>query len=613
MKTIKISFYVLILVIITITGSIIFFTKTTPGLAAILSLKNIRTEQLHGSVIDGWTAKTIRYTEAEQSVTLSDVTFSWQWREILQKHTNINLYTSKVDVKIANNSYKITKLSLRAHLTPEQIDINNMHFFIADMDITTKGNISWQKPYSLNIKIIANGRDKSLLPHSHTLINARGSITNLKLSLKSSIQTPISTQIKANANITPARATINAEVVSANPALNLQTPNIDIALTSKAYNWRTDGIMLINKHKVKIDGTGIISPSFTGKLNVSGSNLRVLNTPEYVINISPSLTVSYINDDLDVHGTIVIPSAIIKPTTFTSTDTLTDDAVLTKKTTANNNSLPISADVQIIMGDDVQLAVQGLTGKLSGSVTYTRKQEEEPEASGVLQIIDGKYNAYGQKLNIDEGKLTFTGALIANPALRVLATRKINNTSTTTSMSGSLFAPGNNSLQNSTLAHVTVGIDVRGRLKTPKIKLFSKPANISQADILSLLILGKPAAQASSAGGQLLLNAVSAMNLDSGAKGLQLMTQLQDKLGLDVAVNAAPIAQPSSGTAQSNTSVSISKKVTDKVYLSYTTSLFQDNGSIFIIKYLINKFLSVQVTTSETGNGVDLTYTHRKE
>ena len=162
-------------------------------------------------------------------------------------------------------------------------------------------------------------------------------------------------------------------------------------------------------------------------------------------------------------------------------------------------------------------------------------------------------------------------------------------------------------------SQTTVGVELSGRLNAHKIKLFSIPPTLSQSDILSMLILGKPASQASKAGGQLLLAAISSMNLDSGSKGLQLLEQLKQTLGVDFNVQDNPRYNQAASQTGDNTALVVGKSLSKRIYLSYNIGLMQNNNNVFTLKYLLNKFFSIQVTASDTGSGLDLLYTRGKD
>ena len=102
------------------------------------------------------------------------------------------------------------------------------------------------------------------------------------------------------------------------------------------------------------------------------------------------------------------------------------------------------------------------------------------------------------------------------------------------------------------------------------------------------------------------MTAMSAMNLDSGTKGMQLLTQLKDALGVDFDVQSRP---STSNSTASDTSVVLGKSLSKRLYLSYNVGVFQENSNVLTLKYLLNRYFSVQVTTNNVGNGLDLLYT----
>ncbi|HAT8999087.1 TPA: DUF490 domain-containing protein, partial [Legionella pneumophila subsp. pneumophila] len=154
-----------------------------------------------------------------------------------------------------------------------------------------------------------------------------------------------------------------------------------------------------------------------------------------------------------------------------------------------------------------------------------------------------------------------------------------------------------------------VGVEVAGRLQSPKIQLFSNPPTLSQADILSFLVIGRPANQADKAKGQLLLTAISSMNLGTGTNGTQLLEQLKQKLGFDFNVQTTTNFNQQTNKISESTGVVVGKSLSDRIYLSYNVGLSQTDPNVLTLKYILNKFLSIQVSSSDSGNGVDILYT----
>lgn len=399
------------------------------------------------------------------------------------------------------------------------------------------------------------------------------------------------------------------------PKAGLSLKPIQLTLRSKNDQWTAEGTLVSNDKPLHINGSGTFAPIVKGQLTFKGDTVPVLNSAEYAIMASPDLSLEFAPSLLKLRGRILIPKALIRPAGFTDTTSLSDDAVFVNQGVEDeSNPYAMDTDVRVDMGDDVVLTVKGLQGLLGGGVRIQQLPQGPLIASGELNIRDGKYRAYGQDLAIEQGQLLFTGGLIENPGIRIRATRQFKSDSNTLAESTRLFQFNTNNSQSIDFGgKVTVGIEVSGRLRKPIVRLFSTPASLSQADILSMLLLGKPASQASQSGGQLLLAAVSALNLDSGKGGMQLLGQLKQKLGIDF--NLASNTQYNQKTNQStdNTAVVIGKSLSKRLYISYNVGLSQTDSNVLTLNYLLSKFFSIQVNASTTASGIDLLYTHQKE
>lgn len=158
-----------------------------------------------------------------------------------------------------------------------------------------------------------------------------------------------------------------------------------------------------------------------------------------------------------------------------------------------------------------------------------------------------------------------------------------------------------------------LGVEVTGRLVRPKIQLFSEPAVLSQADILSMLVLGRPAKMASKAGGQLLLAAISSMNLGSSTNSLQLLEQLKQTAGIDFNVQTNTNYNQVTNTSSDTTSFVVGKSISKRLYLSYNIGLSQTDTNMLTLRYLLNRFFSIQISNSDTGSAIDFLYTSNKK
>ena len=364
-------------------------------------------------------------------------------------------------------------------------------------------------------------------------------------------------------------------------------------------------------HVLTLKGQGNFSPELSGQLNLHGDDFPVIKTKDYVVNLSPQLALTFKPTSYVVTGSILVPFAQLKPMSFSNTTNLSEDVVFVKKeSAAAPNPFNLTTDIQIKMGQDVALDVKGLHGFLDGAIHVKQVPHGTLTGIGELSIRDGKYKAYGQDLIVNEGQLLFTGGPIDNPSIRLRAIRKFSSTNSNEG-SNQLLDFSAASLDTIDItSETTVGIELSGRLNSNKIKLFSIPANMSQSDILSMLLLGKPASQASKSGGQLLLAAISSMNLDSGTKGLQLIEQLKQTIGVDFNLQTTPRYNQGANQQGDKTALVVGKSLTKRLYVSYNVGLLQTDSNVLTLKYLLNKFFSIQVTASDSGSGLDLLYTN---
>lgn len=396
------------------------------------------------------------------------------------------------------------------------------------------------------------------------------------------------------------------------PALGLRLQSIAATITSHDNQWDALGLLSApNGAIIKIKGQGKLSPELSGEITMLGDNFPALKTEEFNITVSPQLTMHLQPDTYLITGMVTIPEAKIKLATFSKTINLTSDVVLIQDKPVNP-VIPTTTkiDVQLKTGPKVFLDVQGLQGFVDGTVQVNQSPERPMYATGELAVRNGAYKAYNQDLTVRHGKLIFSGGPIANPIISLRAEKKFNQTSKLNS-SDQLFDFNSTNLQTINFGqHLIVGVEVAGHLNEPKISLFSVPATLSQADILSMLVIGKPANQASGASGELLLTAMSSLNLDSGTKGAQLLSQLRENSGLDFDLKNGSQFNSNSNQNDTRTGLVVGKSLSNRLYLSYNMGLFIEDSNVLTLKYLLNKYFSLQVTASNAGNGIDLLYTN---
>src|SRR5690606_30762895 len=88
--------------------------------------------------------------------------------------------------------------------------------------------------------------------------------------------------------------------------------------------------------------------------------------------------------------------------------------------------LRLHGDVQVVLGNKIQVKAAGFKAKVDGSVRIVQEPGEDARGTGEIAIKDGTYSFYGVDLSIDDGRLIFTDTPVDNPGMDVTVTRKLD-------------------------------------------------------------------------------------------------------------------------------------------------------------------------------------------
>ncbi|WP_430009618.1 translocation/assembly module TamB domain-containing protein, partial [Methylophaga lonarensis] len=192
--------------------------------------------------------------------------------------------------------------------------------------------------------------------------------------------------------------------------------------------------------------------------------------------------------------------------------------------------------------------------------------------NGEIVLTDGSYDAYGQQLRVNDGRIRFSGAAIDNPDLDIRAVR-----------TGTGF---------------TAGIHIHGPADNPQATLFSTPS-MSQDNILSHILLGRPLMQANDSDAAFLASAATGLGIRNGA---MIGEQIASSFGLD--------SFSVSGDTPETTAVEIGKYLSPRLYVSYGIGVFEP-VSTMQLRYTLSRLFTLR---AESGleTGVDLLYTYER-
>lgn len=386
------------------------------------------------------------------------------------------------------------------------------------------------------------------------LVDPSGTL-NGQITLSGSRGTP---QIGGDARLTNLRAEV--------PAYGLVLREGNVVMRNRA-----DGVAELigsvrsGEGQLDINGTiGWQGDDMPVVLNIKGRNVLLSDTRELRATVDPDVVVRIQGGQpLDVSGTVTIPSARMDLERLDDgVSRSTDVVLLDPANPARTAGSGMDIDLTLAVGDDVQMRGFGLDGQLGGSLRVRARPGSEMLASGTL-TVEGKYAAYGQKLDIKRGQLTWSNDPVANPILSLSARRVIGD--------------------------VSAGIRVTGRASAPQAEVWGSP-QMDQSEALAYLTLGRSLSSANSAENRQ-INAASAA-LSAG--GTLLASQLATKIGFDDA-----------GVIQSTTlggSVfGVGKYLSPRVYIGYGVSLL-GTGQVLTLKYLLSRGFNITIESSTVEN-----------
>lgn len=274
---------------------------------------------------------------------------------------------------------------------------------------------------------------------------------------------------------------------------------------------------------------------------------------------------------------------------------LSDDVVVKRpgtETPAASLRPKLELDISTDLGRNFLFKGAGLSSRLAGSVRITAHGRDLPRASGTIRTRSGRFEAYGQKLEIERGILSFNG-LLDNPGLDVRAVRK-----------GLAVEPG---------------VQISGSAQRPVIKLVSDP-ELPDAEKLAWLVLGHGQEQMGAGDAPLLFSAAGGL---LGNESGGVVQQLKNRLGFDeFGLRQGNIGdtggrQPSSRVAGGNSIdtagttgqqiLSVGKRLSANTLVSYEQTLGRAES---IVKLTVNLTRQIAVIgRAGSDNALDIFYT----
>lgn len=308
-----------------------------------------------------------------------------------------------------------------------------------------------------------------------------------------------------------------------------------------------------------------------GTFSAKGKRFQLIDQPDAQVFISPDLEVRLAERKAEITGQIDVPFARIETTQVpSSAASPSRDVVFVEDTLSTQATVQVHTQVRVVLGDSVTFDGFGLRGHLAGSLDVEDKRGHPTRGTGEIQIVNGKYRAFGSELTIDPGRFVFGGGPIDNPGLDVRAYRGLTSQQNVMTGSGEI-----------------VGVNLRGTLRRPELSVFSNPA-MSESEIMSYLAFGRPLSTGSSGEQSALAGAASLLAMQRG-------TEIAGGLGKRFALDEAYLE---TGSKAKETAFVAGKYLSPKLYVSYAAGMFE-NTNTFRVRYSLSNSWTLQ---AESGN-----------
>ncbi len=369
---------------------------------------------------------------------------------------------------------------------------------------------------------------------------------------------------------------INGSLVIDDGALDAYTTNMQLRDLKARVDLKGNGLTLTASVRAG-PGTATLDGEMAwrdraphGKFRFKGQDLELVNVPEAQVRVSPDLRFRIEGREIGVDGAVRIPKAMLAPADLSkATLASSDEVIVGGEAPSETGGFQVSAGILIALGNDVRVDSFGLKARVEGNITASAAPNEVSTAIGELKIAEetGKYSAYTRELDIEQGRLIFSGGPVSDPGVDLRASKEF--------------------------PEAKVGVNVRGTLRNPRLTFWSDPP-LPQTQIASMIVTGGKLEEAQNPGGAPSSSAARTQALAQGSA--MLASQLGQQLGLNL--QDVHVETGSNAEAQ----LVLGRYLSPRFYVSYGIS-FTEALNTLKLRYTINDKWTIK---SEAGENRSL-------
>jgi autotransporter translocation and assembly factor TamB len=339
-------------------------------------------------------------------------------------------------------------------------------------------------------------------------------------------------------------------------------------------------------------------------LTLSAERFRVIRTPQYTAAVSGQLSGSGSLQQPVLRGELRLEDASLRPdfSLLKSGPAKPDSTIVVARSEQELKARPqqsaqaasqsgqqppgdgpyehLSLDLTVTVPRGTWVYLDEGTVELMGKINIRKEPNREPFLVGTIETVRGWYTFHNRKFTLERGQVTFTGGTPIDPSLDIDA--------------------------RYTLQKYKIDIVIGGTGHDPTFTLRSEPS-LEQADILSLLIFGKPTDGLNS--GEKASLQSEMLSATAGYFANDLRRAVAEKLGLDD-------LEFDVGNTVSQSRIGAGKYLSEGVFVSTSRSSTsadrKNQGQEFAVEYHLSENWQLKASTTTTGNdGLDVFWQKR--
>jgi len=354
------------------------------------------------------------------------------------------------------------------------------------------------------------------------------------------------------------------------PALGLVVEKGMLAVRGDGDGLTFQGRLEAGEGRVDLSGEARLDPAsgwpIRGRLE--SRRFPLIWTPEYRAVADSDLMLAHDAGGVRLTGRVTVPEAVIRPRGLPQGAVAPSPDVVLVGESEKARTLPVHAEVELVLGPRVRIDAFDLRGRVAGRVTLVERPGQPTLGRGELELMEGRYRLFGSDLEVRQGRLVFAGGPVTNPALDLDLVRTIEG------------------------ENLVVGARIGGTLRRPGVTLHSDPS-LPDVEILSYLTTGHGT---DGRGDPDLAN--QALMLASG----RVLGRVGDRLGLD----RLELEEGEDGAL----ALAMGYWLSPRVFVEYVAGLREEGNSVRL-RYDVNRNLQIETESGRTQS-VDLFYTFER-